>query len=364
VKISPQIYWSRHADHFELVRNSPSGENFHLTDAAGINLNSQLRWVAGLTSVGAEIRNENIVSSNLGRDSIFDRPPYNLTDNRTNASAFVEHNILLGNLTVSLGLLANYNTAFEHDRHFYPSINAAYFINRKLKIFASRSSATRMPTFTDLYYKGATHKGNTDVQPEHSSSNEIGLKYSERAFSVSVNGFYMQGSNLIDWVKQNPDDKWESRNLTDIDKTGLELSMSTNISEILNRGRDVRLHIGYTFMNQTKDAGEWISNYVMDYLRHKFTARLSHPISNRLSADWQQRWQDREGSYTQYRDLKAAEEKPYDPFSLVDLRLNWNLHPTVIFLNINNLFDTYYFDLGNIPQPGIWISGGFKYEIL
>ena len=29
-----------------------------------------------------------------------------------------------------------------------------------------------------------------------------------------------------------------------------------------------------------------------------------------------------------------------------------------LFINANNIFNTKYVDLGNIPQPGFWLSGG------
>ncbi|MDR0733478.1 MAG: TonB-dependent receptor [Dysgonamonadaceae bacterium] len=359
LKVAPQLYWSRHFDHYQLIRNQPTGENFHRTDVFGLNLNLQYRWKAGITCFGGEIRNEGIISSNLGKDSLHNRKPYLLADNRTNFSAFIEHSLALERFTLNLALLANYNTAFTDDAGFYPSINAAYRFLPHWQIFVSWNNATRTPTFTDLYYKGRTHKGNSDVRPEKSVSVELGFKYIHPVVCLSANGFAMQGANLIDWVKQHPDSLWESRNLTDLDKYGVETNLTLDIAKVFPKMRGARLRLGYMFMRQTKDASGLISNYVMDYLKHKFTVGLSHPIGKNLSADWQFRWQDRAGSYTKYENPQTpGVETPYKPFSIADVKLNWKMNRLNLFLNINNLFDTYYFDLGNIPQPGIWISGG------
>jgi len=173
----------------------------------------------------------------------------------------------------------------------------------------------------------------------------------------------MKGIHLIDWVKQNPDSLWESRNLTDLYKVGFETNFALNVSKIFPQIPVTQLYAGYMFMHQTKDANGLISNYVMDYLRHKFTLGLSHPIYKNLNADWQFRWQDRAGSYIAYLNNQSTGiETPYHPFSLLDVKFTQKFDNINIFLNINNLFNTYYFDLGNIPQPGIWVMGGIQFH--
>ena len=364
LKLTPQLYWNRHFDHFQLIKNQPAGENFHCTDVLGFNLNVQYKWQAGITNFGGEFRNEGIISSNLGKKAVSNSDLYHWSDNRTNLSFFLEHNFVLKQFTVNLGLLANYNTAFTDDAGFYPSINTAYWLTPNWKFFASWTNATRIPTFTDLYYKSPTHKGNFDVRPEKSVSFELGLKYVHPVVSASANGFYMKGINLIDWVKQHPDSLWESRNLTDLNKAGFETNFVLNISKIFPEIPATRLHAGYMLMHQTKDANGLISNYVMDYLRYKFTFGLSHPVYKNLSADWQFRRQDRAGSYTKYANNQSTGiETSYNPFSLLDVKFIQKFNNINIFLNINNLFDTYYFDLGNIPQPGIWVIGGIHFQL-
>ncbi|MDR1683411.1 MAG: TonB-dependent receptor [Candidatus Symbiothrix sp.] len=372
LKLIPQLYWNRHYDHYQLIRDSllvgntmrysNFGENFHRTDVFGFNLNMQYKWLAGITNFGGEIRNEGIKSSNLGRDSIaVDK--FKRTDNRTNISYFAEHTFLYRGFTASAGLLVNYNTDFRNNRLLYPHINVGYWWNNSFKTYASWSTATRMPTFTDLYYKGVTHEGNSDVQPELSESFELGLKHQHPFITASLSGYYMKGDNLIDWVKRNPGDKWQSRNLTHLDKKGVEASISLRFQEIWPQLSPTRLDLAYLFMNQDKTSGNWISNYVMDYLRHKFTAGLSHPIYKGISADWQFRWQDRAGTYTKYENLTAVGETEYPPFALLDLKINWKIDRFNVYFTANNLLNTAYYDLGNIPQPGFWILGGVSVAI-
>jgi hypothetical protein len=122
----------------------------------------------------------------------------------------------------------------------------------------------------------------------------------------------------------------------------------------------VRLNLAYMFLNQDKKSTGLISNYVLDYLKHKFTAGLYHPIGKDLSVDWQFRWQDRQGTYTKYEDMKPAYESSYNPFGILDVKLNWRRAQWNYYVTLNNLFNATYYDLGNIPQPGFWIMGGVK----
>jgi iron complex outermembrane receptor protein len=366
IQFFPQLYWNRHFDHYQLIRHSATGENFHRTDVFGFGINAQYRWKAGVSSLGGEIRSEGIVSSNLGKDSISGKSGYTtgqsrykLSDSRRNVHYFLEHTYLYGDLTLSAGLLFNYNTAFESESGLFPSIHTAYWLTDRVKLFASWNKAVRMPTFTDLSYRGATHTGHSNVRPEKSESLDAGIQYSLPVVTASVSGFYMKAIDPIDWVKALPSDPWESCNLDDFAKVGFEVNTAWRLYSSAWR-------LGYRFMEQDqKDVGR-ITYYLDDYIRHKFTAGLSHPVYKSVSAEWQFRWQDRQGTYTQYESGGPAEgekEVEYPSFSLLDLRLNWQLKGFKIHLTANNLFNVSYYDLGNIPQPGFWLIGGVSWTI-
>ncbi len=298
MKFTPQLYWKRHYNEFHLFRpgtpNIPewyTQPNTHRSDIFGFSLNAQYKWAGGISNFGGELRNEGIYSNVLG--NLLEQPigDYLYADDRTNMSYFLEHTYLYRGFTASVSVLANYNSAFKDDFAFYPNVNLSYWLNDSWKAFASWNNAVRMPTFTDLYYKGATHKGNSDVQPERSEAFELGMRYVNRSVNASLTGFYMKGKNLIDWVKENPEDLWESRNLTNLNKVGFEFNSSILFKELIPQLSGTRLDIGYMYMNQDKDAGDLISNYMLDYLKHKLTIGLYQPIYKRLSIDCRFRWQ-------------------------------------------------------------------------
>lgn len=363
-KFIPLVYWNRHNDCFQLIKGDESKVpyNYHKTDVYGSNLNLQYTSQIGITSFGAEFRNEGILSTVLGEKMDNPSGKYTHSDNRTNISYAIEHNLLLSRFTLSVGILANYNTFLKKDYKFYPAINASFRMSDTFKVYASWSKATRMPTFTDLYYTTVTHIGNSDLKPEDSESIDLGFKYNTPLVKAYITGYYMKGKNMIDWIKENPDDKWESRNITRVNKTGVDMGATFYFKEIFpSISPSTILHLGYSRLHQEHNSGELISNFTLNYLRDKFTAQVNHPIYKDISANWNFRWQKRMGTYLKYENLKPTTQQPYPYFSTLDLQINWKLKDFVATATVNNIFDRKYFDLGNIPQAGFWLMAGLSY---
>ena len=201
------------------------------------------------------------------------------------------------------------------------------------------------------------------LKPEESEAFEVGLKYNTYFLRAHIAGFYRKGKNMIDWVKEKPEDIWESQNLTKVDNLGFETNLSLLPRELGNERFFIRkIELGYAFIHQDKDSEGYISNYALDYLKHKVHGSIKPFYLERFSATWYVRWQDRAGSYTKYENLKPAYEEPYAPYCLVDMKVNWEYQRLNLYAELNNLLNSTYYDLGNIPQPGIWFKAGFRYS--
>ena len=364
IKFLPSIYWNRHYDRFELIKNSGKSNN-HRSDVLGSNLNMQYHSKLGLTNFGLELRNESILSNVLGLMMSSPIGDYTKKDNRLNLSYMLQHNIKYKGFTMAMGVLGFENTAFKQAFKLYPSLSVDYKINNNINVFSSYSQSSRLPTFTDLYYTTKTHIGNTDLKQEESESVELGSKYRNRYFLSYVSGFWLGGKNMIDWVKKNPDDKWESKNITQISKFGLEVGVKLFLNEIISSLKyPTTLKIDYSRMHQEVIKNEYISNYALNYLRDKLTAQLYLPLyKDKLSATISFRYQKRMGQYLKYEDLKPTQKEDYPAFTTMDISLNYNLKNLNIYCNMNNIFNTKYFDLGNVPQPGFWLIGGVSINL-
>lgn len=350
VRVRPEVFWNRLLDDFELTRGSAIGKNHHQTDVYGTHVHADLSWAAGRTAFGAEVREEQLRSTSMG------------DDRRTNLSVNLEHNILLPRLTVSVGVLGNYNTRFDSGLRFYPGIDIAVTPSPHWRLFASYNKGFRLPTFTDLYYKAPTHEGNPNMKAEESHSFQLGARASfQRSacrLQLMAKVFYHRGQDLIDWVMFTPADVFHSSNF-DLDNMGLQATASCQLSA-------VNAQLSYAFLHQRRrdDAAFYKSNYAMEYLRHKLVATLEHPIARRLSASWTLRWQDRRGGYLRYENAQSTGEfVNYRPYATLDVKLRWQAPRYELWAEATNLTNHTYYDLGNIPQPGLLIMGGARVTI-
>jgi vitamin B12 transporter len=370
--LMPSLYWNRNYDHFQLIRFSNTGENFHRTDVYGINMNAYFSTILGKTSFGAELRNEGILSTNLGKpqdESQYVTIPhengkqYTKKDNRTNIDYFIEHNILLSRLTISMGILINRNTALSDGYRYYPGIDISYRPKDEWKVFASWNKALRMPTFTDLYYKSPTQEGNVGLKPEKTQAVKIGAQYRKIWINAKLNAFYNKGSDMIDWVQYTADDKYHSTNFK-LDNMGIE----SNFTFFLGSNSPIsQINVGYTYIYQKRHDDKTIykSNYALEYLRHKFVAGITHRIISNLSASWNFRFQKRMGGYTVYDEnhKSTGSIHSYPSFGILDVKVQWTKPHYSVFAQAYNLLDRKYYDFGNLPQPGIWINVGASYRI-
>ena len=371
----PTLYWHRSLDHYQLTRHSSAGENFHRTDVYGLNLNACFTTCLGKTAFGMEMRNEGIFSTTLGRpmdEKQYVEVPwhggrqYTNKDNRTDLSYYLEHNVLLPKATFSAGVMANRNTGYDNRFHFYPGVDFSYRPSRDWKISASWNMALRMPTFTDLYYKSPTQEGNVGLRPEETQAFSLGAQYRRPGIRASANLFYHKGKDMIDWVMYTADDAYHSANFK-LDNYGAEADVTLDLQELFgDRFFIGRFHAGYAYIHQKRhdDVTIYKSNYALEYLRHKFTAGLTHRIWGRLSATWAFRWQDRMGNYIRHdspNDLGTLTS--YHPYALLDLRIQWRAPRYQLYVEGNNLTHHTYYDLGNVPQPGFWLKTGGSIRI-
>ncbi len=378
VSLHPTVYWNQHQDRYEGYRNRPDlmPYNYNRTDVFGLQLNSHFDWSLGRTALGAELRNENLVSGNLGEP--LTRPhaiygtdrDYTLGLNRTNISAYAEHNVLLQNLTVSAGFVVVKNTWADMNPTIYPGIDASLRLGSHWKLHASYNTSLRMPSFTEMYYKLQGYKADPHLKPEEMRALELGANCQFSILNCQLSLWHHHGRNMIDWImdtRQGDEAAWQSVNHTRLNSIGLETSAQLSI---LNS----QLSISYSYIHQEKDLEPGIvSQYALEYLRHKLVANIHIPllrqyavlrrcrsqIPSRLTLDATLRYQDRAGQYTDF----DGSVNDYRPYALVDARLSWQQRAYELYLKANNLLNTSYRDYGLVPQPGRWIIAGLSIYI-
>ena len=361
-----QIYWRQHRDCFELIRDfrdAPSwyvGHNYHQTDVAGGKMTGAYISPIGKITLGVDVRNEHIFSNVLGNEMENTRPVswdmdavFTHQDNRLLNNLFLDYSKLFNHFYFSAGGAMHHTNDFGV--HYFGGVDLGYELSDNLNIFMSFNSAVRLPTFTDLYYKSATQLSNPDLQPETSKTFEAGLKYQKTNWTLDACAFYRLGDNIIDWVKEPDSTRWESRNLTNVNALGADVSFRYDFQSSFLRN----VKIVYSYLHLSKKAAEFDSKYALDYLKHKCVLSLHHDVWDNLSATWRAGFFDRSGNYTDRYD----ELQNYAPYFLLDAKLIWAEQGFDIFADINNILNTDYADYGGLPQPGINWSVGVRMRL-
>jgi len=369
--------WSRWYDHYQWHRNvSPGGENYHRVDAAAWKAMLDYSSAHGKTSLGYEGRYEGIWSTSLGllKDTSDWKPTaghdaaqglyYKKRDSRINHNVFLEHDLLLDDWTISLGVLLNDNTGLKnHHWQIYPGVDVAWRPTSYWKLFASWNMALRMPTFTDLYYSGTNIIGNSDLKPEKTQDVSLGGRYRRSGWHAEVQFFYSHKRDMIDWVVYDPAQKgpqedesyadgktFHSTNFT-LDNVGFETQLSFLPRELSLENPLQKLSIQWAYINQNSSYDRSIlsSKYAMMYLRNKIVAQAETRLFSGVNLSLSWRWMDRIG--------------PDNPsYGLLDARLSWSVPRLKIYLDGSNILNKKYYEYIYVEQPGILINGGVQFN--
>ena len=372
--IRPSIYWNRSMDRFELFRGAPQkyAYNYHRTDVYGVNLNAYFDWSLGRTAFGAELRHEELVSTNLGEK--LERPhhihgtdrDYTNGINRTNLQFVLEHNIILSRFTLSAGVIAVKNSQADMNMRVYPGIDASYRMGNAWKVYASYNTSLRMPSFTELFYSVGGHKADKHLKPEELSALEAGLKYNAHGVSGKTSIFYNQQKNLIDWISDgtldaNGSPLWKSVNFGRINVVGVEASLSFDCRTLMPSQRFLKqFSLAYCYLNQNEKEHKGItSKYVLEYVKNKMVANLQLNLWRNLDLGLNYRLLHRMGGYIDTNNQRHN----YATYGILDARLSWNTSKWTAFAAANNLLNRTYVDYGNVPQPGTWITAGISIQM-
>jgi vitamin B12 transporter len=373
LNLTPSIYWRQHTDEFQLFRDNPAswyrGHNYHRTGVWGANLNSWFRWAAGKSSLGASVRSEHILSNVLGEP--LDEPVeiknrdgfYTHSKTRRLLSLFFEHVIQYEHFFLTAGVMGNHISDHHGGMNFFPGIDVSYRLTPAVKVVASVNSSMRMPTFTDLYYAGPVNVGNPDLEPEKSISGEGGIRWETPYFSGMFIYYQRSGTNLIDWVKAEGDEKWSPMNHTQINSAGTEVNVNWYPALQLDRSLPDRIQVSWAFNRQDKAESNLLSYYVLDNLRHKLVASVTKNFLKNLTVDLKMIYQDRNGGFSLYENGSYAVETPYQPFWIADIKASYKIKELQTYVSVSNLLNNEYYDLGNVVQPGRWIKAGISYDL-
>lgn len=333
LKINPRIYWRRNQDLFLLKRNEPNFfRNLHINNKIGAEINTTYNSKLGITGFGIDISKVYLKSNNLGYR------------NRFVTNLFLEHQFKFFNtkLDVTPGVAVTYFSDFKF--HAFPGLDIGYKLTNQIKIFGNTGYTYRIPTYTDLFYTDPGTIGNANLEPEEALSVELGGSFFTTHFTSSFALFYRDSSSLIDYVKDNADDKYMAQNLRDLYTKGFDVSTSYNF-KINNLNQSFAL--SYTFIED--EVGELkinFSRYAINSLKHHFIARLNTQLTKNLNFN------------TIY---KHAERTAGLSYNVWDMSVIMATKPFELSITAANIFNEDYIETGLVPMPPSHVLIGMRY---
>ena len=322
--LKPRVYWRRNQDMYVFIRDNPSVyRNLHISNKVGAELQMSYASELGITGFGIDVAKVYLQSNNLG-----DRE-------RTMTTAFLEHRFKIFNDKVDItpGVAATYFSDFKFQA--FPGIDMGMKLTDHLKLYTNAGYTYRIPTYTDLFYSDPSTLGNVNLNPEKAISEELGMQYSKGSFTISSSVFNRDSNNLIDYVKNNEDDKWQATNIQDLNTFGLEINAAYTYDY---KAYTQQFLIGYTHLKENINDGQFaFSRYSINSLKHHLTATYSSQFFNKLTNTLVYKYADRTSGAS---------------YTVVDLMLSLDLKSYKISLIGNNIFNTDYTETNLVPMPG------------
>ncbi|MCF6168921.1 TonB-dependent receptor [Lutibacter sp.] len=334
--LKPKLYWRRNQDMYLFLRENPSYyRNLHISNKIGAETSMVFNSNLGKTGVGVDVSRTFLVSNNLGNH------------NRTAITGFLEQRFELFNevLDITPGISISYYSDF--DTNFFPGIDMGYRISEKFKLYGNIGYTYRVPTFTDMFYIGPSTQGNINLKPESALSEELGFKYTTTNVQFNVALFKRKSDNLIDWTKENEEDKWKTKNFSEVLTQGFETTINYNfkIGKYYQK-----INISYSFIeDDIKDNNVQFTRYSLNSIKHQFNSSIHLKLNATLSQN------------ISYRYVERTDGVSY---SVVDAKFLVSLINNFEFSVVaNNIFNANYTETNLVPMPKGNIMFSAKYTI-
>jgi len=242
--------------------------------------------------------------------------PYD--ENTDYLEAWGQYDLTRGNHHVIAGI--RYLDHEEPSRHFTWSLNYGYNFASHTHAYASAATAFRLPSANERFGFG----GNPDLEPEESTSYELGLEHQLTAQQLVSAAIYRNDiDNMIQWVLVNPSWVGYNQNVDKVRIDGLEVGYDFS-------GNNLSLHLGG---NWQKPEDRITGKQLLRRAEQSLNARVSYLL----------------GSWSLGGDLlysgkrKDFGDMTLDSYTLVNLNISYQLNDQwQLYGKLENAFDEDY----------------------
>ena len=263
-------------------------------------------------------------------------PEISITDPYVNA-------VYISDFGLNINAGARMNNHSIYGNNFVYNLNPSYRISNDsgyTRFFASYSTAFVAPSIQDLF----SSFGNPDLNPQESTTYEIGSEVKRENFSVNVVYFNRDVTNLIIFDPT----LFILVNGGDTSVNGVEVNASYDVSD------DFTLNGNFTYTDNEDEA----IRIPQSKANFNATYRLSE--KSNFSLDYQY-VSDRDD--TDFRDFLNVQNVTLNAYSLLDLSATHELvKGFTVFANVNNILNDDYQEIFGFSTRGRNYKLGFRYQ--
>ena len=337
LKVTPRVSYRNNKDNWQFRREDPEFfQNFHTSQVLTSEIQSTYTHSMGVLGFGVEHNYLTLESSNLKDQE------GNGDHVRNQLGVHLENRFLLMDerLDITPGILML--NISDYGLSFYPGVDLGYSFNNQFKAFANVGWTTRIPTFTDLYYKDSGNEGNPNLREENAFTYEVGVKHHKASQVLQLSYFNRKAQNQIDWFRASEMDKWMPDNFNEARYSGIDFSFQQSFNDIPVLDF---ISVGYTYISAEFEENDFqFSRNQLENLKHQivvnpqftykgFGLNLLFKYNDRLSLE-------------DYYTLGANVSYTYKHYTF--------------YARGNNLTDQDYRETNLVQMPGRWLSGGLR----
>jgi len=258
---------------------------------------------------------------------------------------------------LSLAASARYDDNSEFDSANTVRVEAVYQLNDGTRLRSAYGTAIKNPTFTERFGFYTNFIGNPSLEPEESTSWELGIDQMlfDNSLTLSATLFDTELKNEINGSAVDP----VTFGYTAVNKEGKSQRQGVELTAIGTLTNSLSLNAAYTYTDSVEwddEAGVYIDE--VRRARHMASLNLSWQAMDNLHINTNVQ---HNGSQT---DVVFPDIVALDSYTLVNLNANFSATEKLdVYLRLDNLFDESYEEVFSYQTLGFGASLGVRFSL-
>ena len=258
---------------------------------------------------------------------------------------------------LSLAASARYDDNSEFDSANTVRVEAVYQLNDGTRLRSAYGTAIKNPTFTERFGFYTNFIGNLSLEPEESTSWELGIDQMlfDNSLTLSATLFDTELKNEINGSAVDP----VTFGYTAVNKEGKSQRQGVELTAIGTLTNSLSLNAAYTYTDSVEwddEAGVYIDE--VRRARHMASLNLSWQAMDNLHINTNVQ---HNGSQT---DVVFPDIVALDSYTLVNLNANFSATEKLdVYLRLDNLFDESYEEVFSYQTLGFGASLGVRFSL-